>query len=110
MGFGDIKRAKQYVAVGILISVLICALCASLFWVFQDGFIDYLQQKEERINIETIPWMIAVFQLQMDYKELQVEHQTKCQVDLVQYQNIFAYLVCCVPIEFFSSVRLGIWK
>ncbi|CAD8151556.1 unnamed protein product [Paramecium pentaurelia] len=38
MGFGDIKRAKQSVAVGILILV------------FQDGFINYLQQKEERIN------------------------------------------------------------
>ncbi|CAD8118169.1 unnamed protein product [Paramecium primaurelia] len=63
IGFGDIKRAKQYVAVGILISVLICALCG---YFNMDLLIIYsrkrkgLISRQNKRSIETIPWVFLI--------------------------------------------------
>jgi MATE family multidrug resistance protein len=67
MGKGDVKKAKIYVVIGLLIYALTTAICSILLWVLREPLATFFtssdheeySNKAREIFIDAIPWLIG---------------------------------------------------
>ncbi|CAK70932.1 unnamed protein product (macronuclear) [Paramecium tetraurelia] len=127
MGKGNIKRAKFYVAAGLVIFAVACVICSILIWFFRNQLATFYASDQEEnelaarakeIFTDTVPWLIGGM-LIVDGLQGTLSGALKGinKINLVFYSTIIAYYLICIPLVSFFTYSwgldqgvLGIWQ
>ncbi|CAD8148185.1 unnamed protein product [Paramecium octaurelia] len=118
MGRANIKLAKIYVLLGVIIFIIACAFSSFLIWSQRESLANFYSSNQDeneftlrakQIFLDTIPWLIGGM-LIVDGLQGTLSGALKGinKINLVFYSTILAYYVICLPIVSIFAYKWGL--
>ncbi|CAD8051919.1 unnamed protein product [Paramecium primaurelia] len=118
MGRANIKLAKMYIFLGVIIFIIACAISSLFIWYKKESLANFYASyqhedeftiKAKQIFLDTIPWLIGGM-LVVDGLQGTLSGALKGinKINLVFYSTIIAYYIICLPIVSFFAYSWGL--